>query len=47
MKISKSLDSGGWKNKSLFAQRILSLAILLQGIGLFIVFFSNASHSFW
>jgi hypothetical protein len=39
MKVSKSLDSGGWQNKSFLAQRILSLVILLQGIGLFIVFF--------
>lgn len=39
MKVSKSFDSGGWQNKSLLAQRILSLAILLQGIGLFIIFF--------
>jgi hypothetical protein len=39
MKVSKILDSGGWQNKSFLTQRILSLVILLQGIGLFIVFF--------
>ena len=39
MKVSKRLDTGGWQNKSLLAQRILSLSILLQGIGLFIIIF--------
>jgi len=39
MSVSQSLDREGWQNKSLLAQRILRFTILIQGIGLFIVFF--------